>query len=386
MATKQRKLFKKGTSKNWKCQIGYRNKKGVFTSKQFSLETSDKEVAWSRYAEIESKIIDIKEGLTFRWSWQRHSQFTEVKVKTVQDAFDSYIKSQEANGLKPETILGTKDAYRRMVLSKCVSPTFPVKSLKDIVLEDFKIYWTGKHSPNTINQGLNKFKAFLNYCVSKKWMTKYEKFSSTLEAKPVSYFTDDEFKALMGALETDELKRAILFYHQTGCRKSEPFLAKRVGNTLIIPKMKKNKVERRVQLTDILCPIHDEMRARFNERKEIVKSNKANWDWWYLGLKKACKQIGLDQKTLHDLRDTYVVRLWAITGDIHLVKKAIGHSDIKQTVEYAQFTPNELLVHFPSLKKYLEPRLKVLDSVYIDTQTIDTFGKILKVTDGGRTS
>ena len=81
------------------------------------------------------------------------------------------------------------------------------------------------------------------------------------------------------------------------------------------------------------------------------------------GLKKACKQIGLDQKTLHDLRDTYIVRLWAMTGDIHLVSTFVGHSDIKQTIEYARFTPHELLVHFPSLKKYLEPRLKVSDSV-----------------------
>ena len=102
-----------------------------------------------------------------------------------------------------------------------------------------------------------------------------------------------------------------------------------------------------------------------------------------MGLKKACKQIGLDQKTLHDLRDTYVVRLWAKTGDIHLVKEEIGHSDIKQTVEYAQFTSNELLVHFPSLKKYLEPRLKVAISVMERTELERTFGNILKVTDGG---
>ena len=130
-------------------------------------------------------------------------------------------------------------------------------------------------------------------------MAQYQNVSSTLKAKPVSYFTDDEFKEVINALETDELKRAILFYHQTGCRKSEPFLGKRVGNTLIIPPMKKNPIERRVQLTDVLCKIHDEMMSRFNERSTFVKSNKANWDWWYLGLKKACKQIGLDKKTLH---------------------------------------------------------------------------------------
>jgi integrase len=380
MAKKQRKLFKKNRSKNWFIRPQWRNEDGTKGSKQISLGTSDKQVAYLHCNEVESKIQDLRDGMTFTWSWQRDSKFTEVKIQTVQDAFDKYIIHQETNGLKPETILGTKDAYRRMIESKCVSPSLAIKSLKSIDLEMFKEYWTGKHAPNTINQTLNKFKAFLNYCVSKRWMSQYQNVSSTLKAKPVSYFTDDELKALMDALETDELKRAILFYHQTGCRKSEPFLAKRVGNTLIIPPMKKNPIERRVQLTDVLCQIHDEMMARFNERKEIVKSDKANWDWWYLGLKKACKQIGLDQKTLHDLRDTYIVRLWAMTGDIHLVSTFVGHSDIKQTIEYARFTPHELLVHFPSLKKYLEPRLKVADSLMEHSKMEHTFGGLLEFT------
>ena len=382
MAKKTRKLFKQGRSNNWKCRIRYRSEDGRLSGSMISLGTSDKEVAWQHYREVESKIEDIKNGMSFTWSWQRNSQFTEVKVQTVQDAFDKYLIHQETSGLKSETISGSRDAYRRMLESKCVSPSLAIKSLRGINLEKFKEHWNGKHAPNTINQGLNKFKAFLNYCVDKKWMAQYQNVASTLKAKPVSYFTDDEFKAVINALEADELKRAILFYHQTGCRKSEPFIAKRVGKTLIIPPMKKNPEERRVQLTDVLCKIHDEMMARFNERSTFVNSNKANWDWWYLGLKKACKQIGIDHKTLHDLRDTYIVRLWAMTGDIHLVSRNVGHSDIKQTVDYARFTPHELLVHFPSLKKYLEPRLKVADSVMNHTYLNHTFSGLLEVTEG----
>ena len=82
------------------------------------------------------------------------------------------------------------------------------------------------------------------------------------------------------------------------------------------------------------------------------------------------------------MRDTYIVRLWAMTGDIHLVSTFVGHSDIKQTIEYARFTPHELLVHFPSLKKYLEPRLKVADSLMEDTYLEDTSVKYLEVTEG----
>ena len=356
MAKKQRKLFKQN-SNNWKCRIRYRNANGKLDGIMVSLGTPDKELAWTRYREVESRIDDIKSGIRFTYSWQRKSKHTEVKVQTVQDAFDKYLKAQEINGLKPETILGTIDAYRRLIKSKCASPSLPIKSLKGIKLEDFKAYWLGEHSPNTISQGLNKIKAFLNYCVDKRWMSNYKTVSSPLKAKAISYFTDDEFKSVIENMESDELRRAVLFYRETGCRKREPFISRRVGNTLIIPPMKGNPQERRVQLSDVMCQVHDEMMDRFNQRMLKCKSNKAGWDWWYIKLKQACKQVGLDQKTLHDLRDTFIIRLWAVTGDIHYVSTVVGHTDIKQTVEYARFTPPELLVHFPSLKKWLKPRI-----------------------------
>jgi len=386
MAKKQRKLFKKGSSNNWKCQFGYRGKTGKFVAPQFSLETPDKEVAWVRYREIESKLDDLKIGLKFKWSWQRKSKYAEVKVQTVADAFEKYCGSAESRGLKPETIQGSRDAYRRLMESECAFPNLAIRSLSAIDLEQFRTYWTGKHAPNTINQSLNKIKAFLNYCVDKRWMGQYKSISSTLQPKPVSYFTDDEFKAVIEALPTKELRRAMLFYRETGCRKREPFISKRVRNTLIIPPMKSNPKERRIILSDVLCRIHDEMVARFKERMNYCKNERQAWDWYYYKLKEACKKVGLGHKTLHDLRDTYVVRLWAITGDIYFVSTKVGHKDIKQTVDYARFTPDELFDHFPSLEKWLKPRLIDANLENIDTQMIDTYGNLKEITDGERTS
>ncbi len=386
MAKKHRKLFKQKGSNNWYCQFGFHTASGRRVTYKKSLGTPDKELAWHRYREIEAKVDDLKNGMTFKWSWERHSKHTEVKVQTVQDAFDKYLKAQEINGLKPETILGTIDAYRRLIKSKCASPSLPIKSLKGINLEDFKAYWLGKHSPNTISQGLNKIKAFLNYCVDKRWMSNYKTVSSPLKAKAVSYFTDDEFKIVIENLESDELRRAVLFYRETGCRKREPFISRRVGNTLIIPPMKGNPQERRVQLSDVMCQVHDEMMDRFNQRMLKCKSNKAGWDWWYIKLKQACKRVDIGQKTLHDLRDTFIIRLWAVTGDIHYVSTVVGHTDIKQTVEYARFTPPELLVHFPSLKKWLKPRIIKANSLMEHTKMEHTYGDLLQVTDGKWTS
>ena len=382
MAKKTRKLRKKKGSNNWLCEFQWRDKNGKKARYTKSLGTPDKELAWTRYDEIDDRLDDLKTGIRFKWSWERYSSRAKVEIQTVQDAFDKYLQYQESNGLKPDTILGSKDAYRRLMESKCASPSLAVKSLSGIDLEEFKKYWRGKHSPNTISQSLNKIKAFLNYCVDKRWMSNYKSVQSPLKAKPISYFTDAEFKSVMDAMESDELRRAMLFYRETGCRKREPFISKRVGNTLIIPPMKKNPEERRVQLSDVMCKVHDEMMDRFNKRMLKCKSEKAGWDWYYIKLKQACKVVGIDHKTLHDLRDTFIIRLWAVTGDIHMVSTMVGHTDIKQTVEYARFTPPELLVHFPSLEKWLKPRLEVANSL-MDGRLLDgSEYKSLAITNG----
>ena len=382
MAKKIRNLYKRKGSKFWYCCLAWRDKNGKHKTYTKSLGTLDKAVAWKRYDEIDAYLDDLKKGYRRDWSWERNSRKSKIIIFTVQDAFDKYLQYQESNGLKPDTILGSKDAYRRLMKSKCASPSLPIKSLKGIVLDDFKAYWLGKHSPNYISQGLNKIKAFLNYCVDKRWMSNYKSVQSPLKAKPISYFTDAEFKAVMDAMESDELRRAMLFYRETGCRNREPFISRRVGNTLIIPPMKKNPQERRVPLSDIMCKVHDEMMDRFNKRMLKCKSEKAGWDWYYIKLKQSCKVVGIDHKTLHDLRDTYIIRLWAMTGDIHMVSTNVGHTDIKQTVEYARFLPDELLAHFPSLEKWLKPRLEVANSLMEGRILEGSLYKSLMVTDG----
>ena len=74
--------------------------------------------------------------------------------------------------------------------------------------------------------------------------------------------------------------------------------------------------------------------------------------------KRAIRDAGLlDRYHFHNLRDTYAVRRWAVTGDIHLVSKEIGHKSVTTTEKYADFDLESLLIDFPSLRKWIEPRL-----------------------------
>ena len=73
--------------------------------------------------------------------------------------------------------------------------------------------------------------------------------------------------------------------------------------------------------------------------------------------KKACRQLGIKGKVLHNLRDTYAVRRWAITGDIKMVSQEIGHSSVVMTEHYTRFNLRKLMDDFPSLADRIALRL-----------------------------
>ena len=73
--------------------------------------------------------------------------------------------------------------------------------------------------------------------------------------------------------------------------------------------------------------------------------------------KKACRYLGIKGKTLINLRDTYAVRRWAITGDIKMVSQEIGHSSVVMTEKYAKFNLRKLRDGFSSLKERINLKL-----------------------------
>ena len=60
---------------------------------------------------------------------------------------------------------------------------------------------------------------------------------------------------------------------------------------------------------------------------------------------------------MHSLRHTYAVRRWAITVDIKMVSKEIGHSSIVITEHYAKFNLRRLMDDFPFHKEPIALRL-----------------------------
>ena len=79
-------------------------------------------------------------------------------------------------------------------------------------------------------------------------------------------------------------------------------------------------------------------------------------------LKKACRELGVEDIHFHHLRNSYIIIRCAITGDIMAVSKEVGHANVTQTQRYADIPAEVVMVWFPSWKKIIMERLKLKES------------------------
>ena len=342
----------------WYARVQYR-KNGKAKEKLIPLRTSEKKPAIRRKLEVEKYEKDIKSGLTFDFPWLNDEGLTSLKERTIDETVKDYYSTRRIEGIKESTIGRVEVAMKS--LYKLINPNAALDSIDNDLIDRYKQYCRGllNHRPNTININLSKIRAFLNWCKRKGYIDEVPYFEILLVPKgDVDYLSDEMFMLILNCDGIEfHFKRSFIFYRETGCRLFEPFIGMIIGNTLVIPSdSSKTHRKRTVVLNDLTKPILEEMRHNVSKCKGDQKYAIKNYSRVF---KKICKHIQLpDNYHFHNLRDTYAVRRWAITGDIHLVREEIGHSSVTTTEKYADFQLETLLADFPSLEKWISPRLE----------------------------
>ena len=199
----------------------------------------------------------------------------------------------------------------------------------------------------------------------------------TAKSKP-SYLTENDFGKLMNLDELEPFyKNVFKFYVGTGCRLSEPFYGSIDGDYLVIPAQNtKAKREKEVFISDDLKKIWTEMiefKDAFVKKgysfKNLPLSISKKFLW-------ACREVNIDHH-FHDLRHTFAVVRYLLTGNIYSVKKDLGHASVTTTEIYADFKTSRLLADFPSLRKLIEKQQNIAKIPIMDTDSMDTAGLFL---------
>ena len=343
----------------WYSRVLWYSSTGKQKEKQIPLRTKSKTTAHKRNSIVEKYEEDIKDGLNFNYPWIKDGGKTTIKERSIGETLEEYYAVRNIEGIRKSTIDRTQVAIKSLYTMMSSSTSLDV--FNEDFIERYKRHCRESlnHKPNTININLSKIRAFLNWCHRKKYIKDVPYIEMVrVEQSEIDYFSDDMLLQIMECHGLhNHYKRAFLFYLDTGCRLFEPFNGYIKGNTLVIPPSEaKTHRKRTVHLTSITLAIIQEMCERVDNCIGNKKFAIKNYSRVF---KKACRTVGLrDSYHFHNLRDTYAVRRWAVTGDIHLVSKEIGHKSVTTTEKYADFDLETLLLDFPSLRKWIAPRLE----------------------------
>jgi len=303
----------------WYSRVLWYSSTGKQKEKQIPLRTKSKTTAHKRNSIVEKYEEDIKDGLNFDYPWIKDGGKTTIKERSIGETLEEYYAVRNIEGIRKSTIDRTQVAIKS--LYTMMSSSTSLNIFNEDFIERYKRHCRESlnHKPNTININLSKIRAFLNWCHRKKYIKDVPYIEMVrVEQSEIDYFSDDMVLQIMECHGIhNHYKRAFLFYLDTGCRLFEPFNGYIKGNTLVIPPNEaKTHRKRTVHLTPFTLAIIQEMCERVDNCIGNKKFAIKNYSRVF---KKACRTVGLrDSYHFHNLRDTYAVRRWAVTGDIHL--------------------------------------------------------------------
>lgn len=357
--------------KKWYARVslwdGYRQK-----HKQIPLYTESKVTARVRLAEVNRYEKDIKQGLDYSFAWLNTDGQTKIQRITLETTIPQYIAFKKRTGLAKGSINRINNSLS--IFIKLFGRTFPIKSINLKHIDTFTDHCLNEYTPSGTNINLRNLKSFL------KWLYETERIEKLpivrmvkVEKSKPSYLTEKEFSLIMKLNELDPFyKNLFKFYVGTGCRLSEPFYGSILGDYLVIPaKYTKARLEKEVFLSEDLKKIWNEMIdykddwiKKGYKFKNLPLSISKKFLW-------ACREVNIDHH-FHNLRHTFAVIRYLLTGNIYAVKKDLGHASVTTTEIYADFKTSRLLADFPSLRKLIEKQQNMAKIPIMDTDSMDT--------------
>ena len=371
-------------------RIQWRDENQIKREKTIPLGTTIKSEALVRKSEVEDYEDDIKKGedYTVEFKWLRkNGGKTKIVRRSIQDAIDEHLTVKDIRNLRKSTIDRARVGLKS--LTNVIGKSRPIGSINSDDLEDWLIECTEKgQSPNTMACNRAKIVAFFNHCYRKEWIKKEIYFPSIDNTqKEIKCVNEDLFRKIQELESVDtHFKRAFYLYISTGLRRAEPFHGEIIGNQLRVNReTSKSKSTRYVNLNSLQKEILIEMieradflKAKYGYRQKSIEMRYSK------ELKKACRELGVEDIHFHHLRNSYIIIRCAITGDIMAVSKEVGHANVQQTQRYADIPAEVVMVWFPSWEAIIMERLKLKESSNTFNVMLNGVNKLkssLKVTD-----
>jgi len=360
----------------WFSRVTWYDKTGRRKEVQIPLRTKSKVEARLRHSQVEkyrSEIIELYlKGEKYDFPWMNEDGELKIISFNFQMAIEEWLSLRESQGIAKSTINRNKHSIN--TITNILGNNIKLDEISTKTIEYYiKRMQQKGYKPNGININLRTLRTFLNWCKRRNYLDSIPYFTQVKTDKSLpTYISDNEFNEIIELVWLDEhYKNVFLFYRDTGCRLSEPFIGKLTGAVLIIPaKYSKSRIEKEIDIDIKLIPILLEMQNKYQSwlntvKKPILKYYTENYSKVF---KKCCRTIGIDRR-FHDLRHTFAIRRYLVTKDIYKVMKEMGHSKVTTTQIYTKFNTRRLENDFPKLAKSYN---SLNNFIKVDTELVDT--------------
>lgn len=280
--------------------------------------------------------------------------------KTIDNAFEDFIKHCKVKNLAPATIKYYQDCYERFrefyqdELDCINSNTIDdyVLFLRDSGINDVSV--------NTYKRGL---RVILYYFMEQGYVEEFKISIYKAEKKIKEVYTDLEIERL---LKKPNLKKCdfaeyrswviVNFLLGTGCRSNTlcniQIKDLSLEDGLVRLSTTKNKKQQIIPISKHLCIILQEYltyrQAKTDEDYLFVSvyNEKLNGDSLYNSIKKYNNRRGVRKQGIHTFRHTFAKNWIKNGGNIFTLQKMLGHSSLEMVKEYVEMFEDDLRIDY----------------------------------------
>ena len=310
---------------------------------QMSTKTKDKKLAEEVAAALQADVVRNKFNIPAKYKAEK--VFSEV--------WEEYIKSLNNT---PRNIKNKELVYKHI--------TFYNKNISEILQSDIKAYQLqrklevissekniGKREQDInfrwINIEITTLHHFFNFCIEKGYIDKnpcagIKKLNELSRLKTLS---DEDIEKLINGATNKLTKDLITFLILTGCRKGEALNLKwddvDMQNDVIAIKGTKTKYDRYIPISKPL----KELLRRIEKNQDVLyvfQRNGAKLADFKRSFHTACKNAGLKDMHIHDLRHVFASKMVMNGTSLFITGELLGHRTTQMTKRYSHLVPSTL--------------------------------------------
>ena len=302
--------------------------------KRLSLKTKKKDLAQKMYesyllSQFTNKISNNYNSSTIIENKNQFKQDTKVR-KSILIAFSEYIELCISQNLSHGVIQAKKRLNDLLKKNKIKYLDKIDQKLLNHIVNDYQ--------KDMANHHIKNLKAFLNFCIKKRYYTRedFESLTFIKQSESIRDITVDEndYKKLIKECKDNDFKLYIMSLWETGCRPNEIIVLKKSdidfknGTAKIY--QNKTKKYKTVYLTDELLTIFNRLQTDY-----IFQGHNKNSAHYSIKFRKLRNDLDMNKEyCLYAFRHSFGTRMLNKTKDIHLVSKLLGHSDISITAKH----------------------------------------------------